>query len=430
MTLARAMAVCLCMALAACDAASPDGRVQVERDTVGDTVIVRTLAGSQWGPGAALEPELTIGAFEGEDHFMFGQVRSLAVGPDGAIYVMDGQVPALRKYAPDGRYLATFGREGGGPGEYKSPDGGLVALDDGRVILRDPGNARLQVYAATGEPLATWPIRGGFSTSSPMVADTARSVYTQVLLDPEAGVTDWRMGMAAYSTEDGAPGDTLAAPVYDYEAPRIIATLSSGDGRSSTSVNTVPFSPRSSWSLSPFGYMVAGLSTRYAVDQYLPDGTVLRIERVAEPVPVQSDEKANAQEQATWNMRRTQPDWKWSGPGIPDTKPAFRDIHAGLDGRIWVLVHQPGERTPEDEMDPATGPEDRPVARWQEPAAFDVFEPDGSYLGRVTAPTGFSIYPSPVFRGDHVWAVVRDELDVQYITRFRVRRGGDEGEVE
>jgi hypothetical protein len=34
----------------------------------------------------------------------------------GRVYVMDRQVPALRKYAPDGRYLATFGRAGGGPG--------------------------------------------------------------------------------------------------------------------------------------------------------------------------------------------------------------------------------------------------------------------------------------------------------------------------
>ena len=31
---------------------------------------------------------------------------------------------------------------------------------------------------------------------------------------------------------------------------------------------------------------------------------------------------------------------------------------------------------------------------------------------------------TPVFRGDEVWAIVRDALDVQYVTRFRVDREG------
>ena len=44
-------------------------------------------------------------------------------------------------------------------------------------------------------------------------------------------------------------------------------------------------------------------------------------------------------------------------------------------------------------------------------------------LGLVRAPDGFTTSPSPVFRGDQVWAVVRDELDVQYIVRFRITRG-------
>jgi len=52
---------------------------------------------------------------------------------------------------------------------------------------------------------------------------------------------------------------------------------------------------------------------------------------------------------------------------------------------------------------------------------FDVFEPDGEYLGRVSAPEGLSArYPPPVFRGDTVWAIVRDEYDVQRLNRFHL----------
>ncbi len=223
----------------------------------------------------------------------------------------------------------------------------------------------------------------------------------------------------------------MASPVWDYEEPEIIAQRTSEDG-TSTSVNNVPFSPAEHWAFSPLGYMVGGLSTRYAIDQYRRDGTVLRMEREYEPVPVTSGERSNREERARWNMRQTQPDWTWNGPAIPDHKPPFRDINVGRDGRIWVMVSTPGEQIPDDEIiEPSDqGPNPRPATRWREPTAYDVFEPDGTYLGRVMAPTGISPWPEPVFDGDRVWAVVRDELDVQYVTRFRVVLDATESAAE
>ncbi len=357
--------------IAACgEEPAPQLQLQVERDTVGDTVIVRTLAGSVWGAEAVLEPELRIGVFEGEEPFMFGELESLAVAPDGSIYAMDTQVPALRKYGPDGAYLGTFGREGEGPGEYRGPDGGLAVLPDGRVVLRDPRNARLQVYSATGEPV-----------------------------------------------------DTVAAPTWEFEEARIVAQQVLEGGGANTSVNNVPFSPAKHWAFSPLGYMVGGVSDRYAIDLFRRDGPVLRIERLHDPVPVTAGERENQEERTRWGMRRTQPDWTWNGPPIPDHKPPFRNLYVGKDGRIWVLLHTAGERIPDHQLDaPAEGPDPRPPVRWRERPAFDVFEPDGTYLGRVSAPPQLSLRPYPVVEGDWVWAVVRDELDVQYVSRFRVRR--------
>ena len=108
-------------------------------DTIGDTVVVRTVAGSLWGDTARLVPEVTIGVLDGPEEYMFGQIVSMALGADGTIYVMDRQVPALRVYNPDGSYRATFGREGAGPGEYRRPDGGMGVLSDGRIVLRERG---------------------------------------------------------------------------------------------------------------------------------------------------------------------------------------------------------------------------------------------------------------------------------------------------
>lgn len=63
-----------------------------------------------------------------------------------------------------------------------------------------------------------------------------------------------------------------------------------------------------------------------------------------------------------------------------------------------------------------------PQLTWIEPVAFDVFQPDGRYLGMVRAPKGFSTRPNPVIRADTVWPVVRGALDVQFVSRFVIGR--------
>ncbi|MEJ2215776.1 MAG: hypothetical protein P8099_04085 [Gemmatimonadota bacterium] len=385
----------------------------VTRDTVGDTIVVHTLSGSVWGAPRRLVQEQSIGVFDGPDEYMFGGISGLAVDGDGNMYVYDRQVPVLRKYAPDGSFLMNLGRKGGGPGEYKNSDGGMAVLPDGRLALRDPGNARIQLYTPGGEPAGSWRIRGGFFTGQRMVVDSTGGIYTDVLLDPKADVSDWRMGLVRYA--DGEPGDTFPAPHYDYDAPRIEARVNNHDG-TSVSINNVPYSPHPFHAFSPLGYWVSGVSTDYVIDLLEPGG-VVRIRKDWQPVAVTSGEKDNAEARATYNMRQMKPDWKWNGPAIPDTKPPISGVLVGADGRIWVQVPQPGVEIPGV---PEVKAGEEPLQRWREPVAFDVFEPDGTYLGRVNAPDGFRRYPNPIFRDDHVWAITRDSLDVEYVVRFRL----------
>jgi hypothetical protein len=415
--------LCVSLVIAACSSGGRGGESsswEAVYDSIGDTLIVRTVSGSVWRDTAQLVPEVTIGMFDGPEEYIFGQIVSLAHGADGTIFVMDRQVPALRVYDADGTYRTTFGREGGGPGEYKRPDGGLNVLSDGRIVLRDPGNARIQVYSPQGEDLDTWRIRGGFNTSRRMMVDTLDRSYTILLLDPEADVRDWEIGLVQV-LPDGSMGDTLREPDTGYEPPRIEARHQDGDN-TSVSVNGVPFSPDEHQVLTRYGYWLHGISTDYTFTLLKPEGPV-RVERAHEPIPVAAAEKTEEEAFAIRNMRYTDPNWRWDGPPIPDHKPPYSGFHAGEDGTIWVQVSQPGVRREDPDYDP-TDPDAIPN-EWQEPVVFDVFDDAGRYLGAVRAPEGFGgRWPPPIFTRDWVLATVRDEFDVQYVVKFRVELPG------
>jgi hypothetical protein len=354
---------------------------------------------------------------------MFGRVRSLAVAPEGSIYMFDSHAHELRKYAPDGTYLATFGRQGGGPGEYEDPDGGLAVLPDGRIVLRDPANARFSVFSPEAEYLEGWRIRGGLYTSRSLYNDSAGNVYTIILLDVEGGMQDWRIGVVRYGP-DGVPGDTLETPTYDYEPSELVASGGDDDNQHIIS-DEVPFTPTVSWALSPLGYLVGGLSARYAIELYVAPDSVLRIERDDwRPVPVKPEERDEQERIITANLRQVDPGWRWSGDPIPDSKPPYQRLFVGEDGRIWVWLHQEAYKIDAaDESPDQDEPGRVPEPTWLEPVAFDVFEPDGRYLGRVGGPDGLAVYPTPIARGDTLWAVVEDELDVPYIVRFHIEHG-------
>lgn len=409
--------------LAACGGDAPpaagdtSGGPQVARTMDGDTAVVRTVSGSVWGDGARLVPEVEIGVLDGDPNYMFGSIRSLAVDAEGRIFVMDAQALEVRVFAPDGTWIANWGRDGEGPGEFAQPDGGMVVLSDGRLVVRDPGNARFQVYSPEGQPAGQWSvIRGGFSTSTQFALHGDTILTSQVLnLDDGVPVRDWRTGYVRVSPE-GEILDSIPFPTADFQEAVIEASL---DGN--TSVNRVPWSAQEELAWHPDGYFVHGTSDAYSFT-LLREGAPLRIERAYTPVRVGSGERAMQEALTTRNMRGTDPNWRWNGPAIPDVKPPFADLNVGRDGRIWVSRTGEAYEREDPNYDPS---EPEAVERnWGEERMFDVFESDGTFLGTVAMPRDLSPYPQPLFDGDRVWATATDDLGVQRVVRYRIERGG------
>ena len=143
---------------------------------------------------------------------------------------------------------------------------------------------------------------------------------------------------------------------------------------------------------------------------------------------MQDEERANHEEVAVGSMRQIDPTWRWTGPSIPTTKPLLQTVRVARDGRVWVMVSQPGERIPDAELPPipprqsfeAANAPPRAQTRWRDPVVYDVYEPDGEFLGRVAIPRRTNVF---AMRGNQVWGVMRDSLDVEQITRLRVTPG-------
>lgn len=391
-------------------------------ETVDEGLIrtVRTVSGSVWGGPGRLVEEVSIGVVEGADEFMFGSVRGLWCS-EGQIFVVDLQVPAVRVYDLEGRYLRDIGGEGSGPGEYQRPRSIAVSPVDGTIYIRDGNQGRLNRYSAEGEPLDSWPLLSGMGTGTALVMTPDGDVYTPTIrIDFDTGLFELGYMLTG---PNGAVGDTIWAPEYDFEDWVVEARTDDG----SIHIDNVPFAPRNIWTLCPDGTVVGGVSEEYRFDLFQSDGRQTIVEKVWERVPVESAEARWYRARTTAELRTTLPGWAWNGREIPRHKPAYSDFIPDRNGRIWVRRQGPGIHL-EDGID---HPEDRAQfftnPSWKETFIFDVFDLNGRFLGSVETPDGLQSNPDPFIDDDMMIALVQDDDGIQHVKRYHlVLPAGDE----
>jgi hypothetical protein len=147
----------------------------------------------------------------------------------------------------------------------------------------------------------------------------------------------------------------------------------------------------------------------------------VRVDRDFTPVPVSATERADQRAIVEFGLRRTDPNWSWTVQDIPASKPAYEALTVASDGRVWVKVSTPAVPIPTTELPPVRpGQEGRPRSTTRTSTVYDVFSPDGWLLGRVGFPARVRFQTA---RGNEVYAVRRDSLDVEYVGRYRIIPG-------
>jgi len=399
-------------------------------DTSGDTIL--RFAGAPRHPGGGtLMEDLTIGLVDGPEPYVFGSVEDAALGPGGVIYALDGQAQVVRMFDGAGRHVRDIGGPGRGPGEFRRA-AMLAVAPDGTLYVEETSPGRVHVFSADGELLDAWTYDGAIE--GPIVVDTAGMVHV-VLRSLARQGTDWswlwaidtmprnidvlmaRTMAAPHGTVRVLPDGQVLDTVPEPALPDLGGYLQHPNGRVLLGLD---FLPTAWWSWSPLGHLVTGVTTSYAIDLRLPPGggerragawsprdSVVSVRRRVDSVGLDPAEAAVvARQWEPWMAGRR--DQVWHGPSAPPrVKPAYDAVLHGQEGRMWVRVHVPSVRLPD------------PSAWTGEPhTSFDIFEPDGTYLGAVRGPT--RIRPTSI-RGDTLLAITTDELGVDRVQRLVVR---------
>jgi len=127
----------------------------------------------------------------------FNSCCNTAFGPNGYLYVADGYGNArIHRFKPDGTLVHSWGEPGTGPSQFHIPHGIWVA-SDGKVIVADRENDRLQFFSPEGEYLYEW---NDVQRPTALVTDREGLIYVAELWRPvEKGQGSFVHG---YGTED------------------------------------------------------------------------------------------------------------------------------------------------------------------------------------------------------------------------------------
>ena len=135
----------------------------------------------------------------------------MLVAPDGSIFVAEAHnaqfldlnppngVGRISKFAPDGKFIKSFGSYGYGPSQFRGPHS--LAMDSkGRLFVADRGNRRIQIFDQDGKHLDTW---YQFSRISGIYIDRNDTLYA---IDSESDDNynpGWRKGLRVGSARTG-----------------------------------------------------------------------------------------------------------------------------------------------------------------------------------------------------------------------------------
>lgn len=346
-------------------------------------------------------PSVAIGAGDGPGQAL-SDVAGAARLSDGRIVVANGQPPELRWFGPDGALIRRVGGEGEGPGEFlqitdfhrTGPDSLLVLdFDALRIsVFDDTGGYRgslslREVIAGGDRPLyvfgiaATVPGRGRLLSPGHVGRDAPEgTVYFDSMPAPVLG-----------------PGGSVVDSLAHFRAEM----YSSPGGRG----RALPFGRVTRTAGGPDGVWV-GDGTAAEATLLAPSGDPVRVLRWGyERPPARSRIEAVRERrlEGAGPEERQRIRKRLGEQPLPDRVPAYSQLVVDAGGRLWAERYRRRD--------------------YRGPTRWDVVDPEEGWLGTVEVPRNLDVQQ---IDEDGILGLWRDELDVENVGLFELRKAGVE----
>lgn len=340
----------LILVVAAC-AQSSDGSAVATRDSAGVTITENRA------PDHPLE--LTVSRISDlipPDSALSVVPWGVAADPaSGRVYIADWRGTRVAAFDSAGSFVADYGREGDGPGEFRSP-AAVAMASDGALVAWDTGRRILSRWSSDGELLGERRPEVAYWGPGFAVGDD-RLVTVTSERDPDGmGLHQRLVSRSGRDTEilyeltrEQVP---MELPCISMPAPRVFAPSITWTGPGDTI------------------YVLDGPA--YKIDVYVDDELTRSIRRDVDPIPVTEAmalERVEIGPYASF-MRSCGVDAEAivDAVGHEETLAPVLGIAVDPGGRIWVTRTSDGVH----------------------PASVDVFRPDGTYEGTLTG-TGMPV---------------------------------------
>ena len=372
-----------------------------------------------------LKRDLKIGAVEGAPELEFQTITAIGVSADGTLYIADGGSKSIRVFSRSGKFIRQWGRLGEGPGEFQYVTS--IRFHGDTVFTADTRLFRVTAFSREGAVLGTW--RTG--ASNPDLAIPLTAVAGGWLMQtshrppefindaPRIGeVRQFTLWFGVTPKFDIRPDSTRA--IATYKSQRWIGVQVPG-----RTVTTMPlFEPVPDHAADERGLLYLSPGSPYRIDVLDSTGKRIRsLTRGIEPVaitPAMLDRfrahvtrhydsispagmvqpQMRAQARAAQVARADLPK--------PNSVPPLGELMVSPGGVVWVT-----------RIDRFAQPVDTYLSwRPRQATPWDVFDSNGDFIGSAETPANFAMR---AVTEREIIGVERDELDVQYVVRYRFR---------
>lgn len=378
--------------------------------------VVTAQAVAKW----SVREEVRIGS-EDEPGNVLTRVSQVRLGPGGAMYVAQPMEHTIRVYDATGRPVRRIGRQGSGPGEFEGL-GGFGFLGD-TLYASDYGLGRVSLFSSDGGFHTTFILRSPLiddhsppwylpGSPSSFLSDGTAVVYASMpVMLLEAGIitqVPWlRLARSGQLLDTLAWQDIAWKPVKivsggqefaarpPFEDAPLVQVMADGSG-----LALVDRRAASSRSSARFRVTRIGIDgdTLWARDYpytpvHPPDAVVdVAVEQIVERLSRGRGGRTPPRPAEIERALR-------SGGHVPDGLPPVTAVASGDDGTLWLRREETAVET----------------VRWE------VLDRNGVLQATLSLPARMTVQ---AFAGDVLVGVELDELDVPYVVRYGVMRGG------